>query len=474
VRFAPDPDRDARYLEDAEAPTPAGTTLPEALIRFALPPAPKYRDDAGGAPGAEPRAVLAPRTAEDCAGILLALQAEGQPCVVQGGRTGLSGGARVRPGETVISLERMTAIERIDPVAGLMIAGAGVVLEQAQQAAAAAGLFLAADLGARGSATLGGMAATNAGGPLALRYGSFRQQVLGVEAVLADGTIIRRLGGLMKDNSGYDLSQFLIGTEGTLGIVTRLALRLYPAPAGRRVALCALAGVGDALALLPDLRAGLGPALQACELIVAPLLEAACASQNLRYPFAAAAAAALLIEVAGPDPDAEADRLEALLARAIESGRVADAVLSQSEADCRRLWALREACSHHLLHLPATTGLDISLPIPAIPDFLAEAGAWLAGRAEPAVFGHLGDGNLHYVLPGRHGPDVLAPLFSLLAGHGGVITAEHGIGLDKVAYLPSCRLPGEIVAMARLKAAVDPGWILNPGRVIPVPAELQR
>ncbi len=461
-------------MEDADAAHAGAAALPEALTRFALPAAPKYRDDAAGLPGAAPLAVLAPRTAEDCVAILLALQAAGRPCVVQGGRTGLSGGARIRAGETVISLERMTAVERVDPVAGLMIAGAGVALEQAQQAAAAAGLFLAADLGARGSATLGGMAATNAGGPLALRYGSFRQQVLGIEAVLADGTVIRRLGGLMKDNSGYDLSQILIGTEGTLGIITRLALRLHPAPAGRRVALCALAGVGDALGLLPDLRAGLGAALQACELIVAPLLDEACASGQLRYPFADPAAAVLLIEVAGPDPAAEGDRLEALLARAVAAGRVADAVLSQSEADCRRLWALREACSHHLLRLPATTGLDISLPIPAIPGFLAEAGGLLAGRAAPAVFGHLGDGNLHYILPGRQGPEVLVSLFDLLARHGGVITAEHGIGLDKVAYLPSCRPPGEIAAMARLKAAVDPGWILNPGRVIPVPAEPQR
>ncbi len=443
--------------------------LPAVLDPFRLPPSPRYRDDAGGRAGAEPVAVLAPRTAEDCALILRTLQAAGQRCVVQGGRTGLAGGARVQPGEVVLSVERLTAPPQVDAVAGVMLAGAGVVLETAQTAARAQGLFLAADLGARGSATLGGMAATNAGGPLALRFGTFRQQVLGVEAVLADGTILRRLGGLVKDNSGYDLSQFLIGTEGTLGVITRLALALHPAPAGRRVGVCALAGTAEALALLPVLRAGLGPALQACELIVEPLLTAACASQSLRYPFEAPAGAALLVEVAGADPAAEAARLETVLAAAFEEGLIQDAALSASEADCLRLWALREGCSHHLTGLGGTTGLDISLPIPAIPAFLDAAATVLAGRAAPMVFGHLGDGNLHYVLAGHHGADLLAPLFTVLARHGGVITAEHGVGLDKVAYLPICREAGELAAMARIKAAVDPAWILNAGRIFPVP-----
>lgn len=437
------------------------------LARFRVDCAPRYRDDASGTPGAAPLAVLAPRSAEDCAQILTVLQRIGQPCVVQGGRTGLSGGARVRPQEVVLSLERLTHLPDVDPVAGVMIVGAGVALETAQQVAAAHDLFLAADLGARGSATLGGMAATNAGGPLALRFGTFRQQVLGLEAVLADGTIIRRLGGLAKDNSGYDLGQLLIGTEGTLGVITRLALRLHPAPRGRRVAICALDSVEAALALLPLLRAELGALLTACELIVAPLLNAACASQNLRYPFQAPCGAAILVEVAGPDPDLDGERLESVLADALDKRHLRDAMLSVSDADCRRLWALREACSQHLLGLPAITSLDLSLPIAAIPAFLSDAGALLTDDAAPFVFGHLGDGNLHYILPCRADSRTLVPLFQLLARHGGVITAEHGIGLDKVDYLPLCRSGAELAAMARLKAAVDPRWILNPGRVLP-------
>lgn len=429
--------------------------------------APKYRDDASGTPGATPLAVLAPRSAEDCAQILTVLQQIGQPCVVQGGRTGLSGGARVRPDEIVLSLERLTQEPEIDTIAGVMIVGAGVALETAQQAAAEQGLYLAADLGARGSATLGGMAATNAGGPLALRYGTFRHQVLGLEAVLADGTIIRRLKGLAKDNSGYDLSQFLIGTEGTLAVITRLALRLHPAPKGRRVALCALSGIDSALTLLPMLRAGLGPVLNACELIVEPLLRAACTSQGLRHPFQTACDAVLLVEVAGPEPDAEGARLEAVLTAALEAGLLQDAVLSASDTDCIQLWALREGCSHHLLGLPAITSLDLSLPIPAIPAFLTDASALLESCDPAFVFGHLGDGNLHYILQGHLKADVLVPLFELLARHGGVVTAEHGIGLDKVDYLPLCRDHAELDAMSRLKAAVDPGCILNPGRVIP-------
>lgn len=453
-----------------EDPLPGtGGTLPEPLRRFAVGNAPNYRDDGARVPGAEPVAVLAPRSAAECAEILLALQKARLPAVVQGGRTGLSGGARVRAGEVVISLERLNQPPEVDPVAGTLIAGAGVALAVAQEAAAGQGLYLAADLGARGSATLGGMAATNAGGPLALRYGTFRKQVLGLEAVLADGTIVRRLGGLVKDNSGYDLSQFLIGTEGTLGIITRLALRLHPAPRGRRVAVCALADVEAALRLLPALRAGLGPRLHACELILEPLLRSTCDSQSLRYPFERGAGAALLVEVAGDDPEADGARLEGVLAEALGAGLVSDAVLSQSETDCQRFWALRDGCSHHLMQLGGTTGLDISLPIPAIPAFLTEAEGLLAGRIKPLVFGHLGDGNLHYILPGRHGAEVLTPLFTLLARHGGVITAEHGVGVDKVEYLPLCRPDAELAAMARLKAAVDPGWILNPGRVIPAP-----
>ncbi|MCC6304531.1 MAG: FAD-binding oxidoreductase [Rhodobacteraceae bacterium] len=455
-------------------PTDAAPDLPAALARHRVPPAPRYRDDACGRPGAAPRAVLAPRSAGDCAEILAHLGAHGLACVVQGGRTGLSGGARVAPGEIVVSTERLDAPARIDPLAATLTAGAGVTLAAAQAAAGEAGLFLAADLGARGSATLGGMAATNAGGPLALRFGTFRHQILGLEGVLADGTIVRRLGGMMKDNSGYDLGQLLIGSEGTLGIVTALVLRLHPAPAARRVALCALADVGAALALLALLRAGLGPALQACELILEPLLGATCRSQRLAPPFAAPAGAALLVEVAETGPGAAGVRLEEMLAGALGDGLIRDAVLSASEADCRRLWALREGCSHHLMQLGGTTGLDIALPLAAIPPFLAAAAAFLGEGAGPLVFGHLGDGNLHFVLPGRHGPATLAPLFTILARHGGVITAEHGVGLDKVAYLPLCRGAEELSAMARLKAAFDPGWILNPGRVVPAPGGTPR
>lgn len=451
-------------------PEPALPPLPAALCAHLRDDAARYRDDAAGTPGAPPRGVLAPRSAEEAAEILRLLQEAGLAAVVQGGRTGLSGGARVQPGELVLSTERLTAPPTIDPVAGTMTVGAGVVLEAAQQAARAAGLYLAADLGARGSATLGGMAATNAGGPLALRYGTFRQQVLGVEGVLPDGTIVRRLGGLYKDNSGLDLSQYLVGSEGILGLVTRLVLRLHPAPVARRVAVCTLEGAAEALALLPALRAGLGPDLQACELMIDPLLTETCAARGLRPPFADPAPAALLIEVAGADPEACGARLEAVLETALEAGRIRDAVLSASEAECLRLWGLREGCSQFLFqNAGPITSLDLSLPLAAIPAFLAEAEDLCAGRARPYVFGHLGDGNLHYVLAC---PPEAAPtdeIFALTARHGGAITAEHGIGADKLRWLPLCRDEAEIAAMGRLKRAVDPGWILNPGRILSRP-----
>lgn len=443
--------------------------LPEELRPFLRPNVPKYRDDLAGQPGAAPLAVLAPRTAQDCKVIFAALRQAGLRAVIQGGRTGLSGGARVQPGEVVISSELLTAPPHIDPIAATMVVGAGVVLEVAQNAASQAGLSLAADLGGRGSATLGGMAATNAGGPLALRYGSFRQQVLGVEAVLADGTIIHRLAGLSKDNSGFDLSQLMIGTEGCLGIITRLTLRLQPALPARQVALCALPSVQSALELLPQLRQKLGASLQACELILDPLLGEACASRGLLPPFQAPAAAAVLIEVSGQDTAALATAVEGTVMQALEAGLIEDAVLAHSERDCQRLWALREGCSHHLFALPATTSLDLSLPIAAIPAFLSAAEAALPAGIAARVFGHLGDGNLHYVLLASVDDQVLRPLFTLLARHGGVISAEHGIGLDKVGYLPLSRSADELAAMTRLKTAFDPQFLLNAGRVIPAP-----
>ncbi len=444
----------------------AADGLPEALLAFQAPVEPRYGDDAAGMPGKRPRAVLVPRTAEECALILRVLQQAGLPVVVQGGRTGLSGGARVREGEIVLSTERLNEAPVIDPVAATLTAGAGTALETAQGAARDAGFFLAADLGARGSATLGGMAATNAGGPLALRYGTFRQQVAGIEAVLADGLVIRRMGGLAKDNSGLDLGQMLIGSEGVLGVITRLVLRLHPAPVSRRVAVCALGSVEAAVALLPLLRAGLGPCLQACELIVDPLLSEACAARGLRYPFAAPAPAALLIEIVEMDARGEGERLETVLGEALAQGRIGDAVLSASEADCLRLWSLREGCSHYLIeNAGPITSLDLSLPIAAIARFLPEAEALCASRARPLVFGHLGDGNLHYILAGEPDHALVGEVFALTARHGGVITAEHGIGQDKVEWLPLCRGADEIAAMARLKAAFDPGWILNDGRV---------
>lgn len=442
-------------------PEPAAAAIPDALLAFQVPAAPRYRDDAAGKPGAEPRAVLAPRTTDDCALILRGLQAAGLRAAVQGGRTGLSGGARVRPGEIVLSTEKLIAPPVIDPIAATLAAGAGTALETAQMVAREAGLFLAADLGARGSATLGGMASTNAGGPLALRYGTFRQQVLGLEAVLADGSVVRRMGGLAKDNSGLDLSQLLIGSEGTLGVITQLVLRLHPAPLARRVAFCALTSVEAALALLPILRAELGPSLHACELMVDPLLTEACAARGLRQPFSSPAA--LLIEVTDP---ADGERFEAVLGKALADGYISDAVLSASEADCRAFWALREGCSHYLIdNAGPITSLDLSLPIAAIARFLPEAEAICAGRARPLVFGHLGDGNLHYILAGKPDHALVGEIFALTAAHGGAITAEHGIGQDKVEWLPLCREADEIRAMARLKAALDPGWILNDGRV---------
>lgn len=243
---------------------------------------PRYREDPDGKAGVSPEFVLRPRTAGEVSDMLRLCNEAGQRLVIQGGRTGLAGGARVQPGEAVLSLEGMTSVEALDREAATIIAEAGAPLQTVQEAADAAGLLFGVDIGARGAATVGGNVATNAGGIRVLRYGMYRAQVLGLEAVLADGGILTSLKGLAKDNSGYDLSQLFIGSEGTLGVVTRACLRLHPKPATEINAFCALASLDAAIALLALLRQKLGPSLSAYEVNFAPLYGAMIAGMDAR------------------------------------------------------------------------------------------------------------------------------------------------------------------------------------------------
>jgi len=436
---------------------------------------PRYSDDLSGEPGARPELVLRPRSTNEVAEILKVCNDARLPLVVQGGRTGLSGGARVLAGEAVLSLERMTTLQEVEPTAGTIVADAGVPLQLVQEKADAAGLVFGVDIGARGTATIGGNIATNAGGIRVLRYGSFRAQVLGLEAVLADGSVLSSLKGLAKDNSGYDVSQLFIGSEGTLGVVTRACLRLHPRPVTQSAAFCSLPSLDAAFGLLKFLRARLGNLLSGFEVILAPLMGDMVAALGFTAPVALTSPVYVLADIQGMTHGADEEAFIETLSQAIEDGLVEDVVVSQSEREFHALWTLRDDVNRFLFAEEAMLSLDVSLPLPKMATFLDMARA-AQGRADPAaqeyVFGHLGDGNLHYVVRTDRPDDVASAVFECVAKSGGSISAEHGIGLDKKAYLHMTRTPAELAAMRRLKAAFDPNNILNPGRIFDMPPAL--
>ncbi|RJT40588.1 FAD-binding oxidoreductase [Mesorhizobium waimense] len=429
---------------------------------------PRYSDDLSGKNGVRPELVLRPRTTAEVAEMLRLCNDIGQRLVVHGGRTGLAGAARVEPGEAVLSLERMTAIEAPDREAATIVAEAGVPLQVVQNAADAAGLLFGVDIGARGTATVGGNVATNAGGIRVLRYGMYRAQVLGLEAVLANGSILTSLKGLPKDNSGYDLNQLFIGSEGTLGVVTRACLRLHPKPATEVNAFCALASLEAAIALLGLLRQRLGPLLSAYEVNFSPLYGAMIAGMQAPAPLPAGAPVYVLAEIQGTESDRDGERFAAVLMQAVEEGVIDDVVVSQSPREFRALWDVREDANRFLFSIEGLVGVDISIPLARMAAFLrdAEVAIRTADRnAEIYVFGHLGDGNLHYQVQTSEPALAYDIVYRGVAAAGGAVSAEHGIGLDKKKWLHLVRSEAEIAAMRRLKAAFDPTNILNPGRI---------
>lgn len=434
---------------------------------------PRYSDDLSHEVSHRPEIVLRPRNTGEVAEILKACNTVGQKLVTQGGRTGLAGAARVQAGEAVLTLERMTALSPVEPATATVIAEAGVPLQIVQEHADAAGFMFAVDIGARGTATIGGNISTNAGGIRVLRYGNFRAQVLGVEAVLADGSVVSSLKGLAKDNSGYDMSQLFIGSEGTLGVVTRACLRLHPRPVTQSVAFCALPSLDAAMELLKFLRARLGTLLSGFEVIFDPLMSEMAGALGLQPPVELNAPVYVLTDIQGMSPETDETVFAEALGQAIEDGLVVDAVLSQSEREFQTLWALRDDCNTYLFGLEPMLSLDVSLPLPRMGEFLALARE-AQRKADPSgrdyIFGHLGDGNLHYCVK-TDAPDAVArAVLDCVARTGGSISAEHGIGLDKKSYLHLSRSAVEVAAMRRVKAALDPNNILNPGRIFDMTA----
>ncbi|HLY83521.1 MAG TPA: FAD-binding oxidoreductase [Acidimicrobiales bacterium] len=419
--------------------------------------------------------VVRPGSTHEVVGVVAACRSAGVSLIPQGGNTGLvGGGVPGRPiagmGErlpVVVSLTRLTQLDAVDEEAAQVTAGAGVTLARLQSSAASCGLAFAVDLAARDSASVGGMVATNAGGVHLLRYGGMRQQVVGIEAVLADGRVVSRLDGLVKDNTGYDLSSLLVGSEGTLGVVTKARLRLVAALPERVTALVGVAGTREALAALVALRRSVG-SLDAVEIFYPEGLEVVRAHSGLPAPLPRAWGAYLLVECADRTDPTDS------LAEALGLAGVADdaSAVAADPAGRAALWAYRERHTEAVAALGVAHKLDVSLPLGRLAEFEASVRSVVESAAPSAVvvlWGHVGDGNLHVNVVGPPADDdtVDDAVLRLAAGMGGSISAEHGIGRAKLRWLGLTRSVAEITTMMDIKRALDPDGLLNPGVLLP-------
>ena len=416
--------------------------------------------------------LVRPRNTAQVSDILKLCNSRGQTVVTHGGLTGLVQGADAGRADIVLSLESMNAIERIDVAGRSLRAQAGVQLGRVQRAAEEHAMVFPLDLGARDSATVGGNISTNAGGLRVLRYGMMRNLVLGVEAVLADGTVLTSLNRMLKNNAGYDLKQLFIGSEGTLGVVTRAELRLVSRTRSQETLLASLPSFDAMVELLGRLDSGLGGQLAAFEALWGNYYDfnTAPPAQNAA-PLPRGAPFYVIAESLGGDPAADRARLEAVLGEAMESGVVGDVVIANSETERRAIWAVREDV-WQVQNIAALLTFDVSLPIENMKDYageVCEAVRIFAGDNRAFVFGHMADGNLHIVVAAGDDAATRARVehivYQPLAAIGGSVSAEHGIGLEKRAYLPLSRTAAEISTMRLLKQALDPKGILNPGKV---------
>jgi FAD/FMN-containing dehydrogenase len=424
------------------------------------------------APGVRPRALVRPRSVDDVSRALAFCSARGQPVVPQGGLTGLARGGVALGGEVVLSMERFAGVEALDAAAATITVRAGTPLQTVQEAADAAGFTFGVDLGARGSCQIGGALATNAGGTRAIRYGMMREQVLGLEAVLADGTLVSSMNRMLKNNAGYDLKQLFIGSEGTLGVITRAVLRLHPKLAPPATALARVADYDAVLALWERVRAV--PDVVSFEAMWPAFYRyVAHHTPEVVAPFADDGGFAVLIEFATSAPNGDAaGALEACLADGFDAGLVDDAALATSERQTRDMWTLREGLA--IDALPHLVNFDVSLPSGDLGAFAQRCEAALLARWPDVVslfFGHVGDGNVHIGVSLAQMDEACMEaidrtVYEVVQQMGGSISAEHGIGVLKRPYLGYTRSDAEIDLMRRLKAALDPKQILNPGKVI--------
>ena len=419
-----------------------------------------------------PEAVLRPSSTEQIAAILTHCQKNKQAVVVQGGMTGLAGGATPSSGEVALSLENLTGIEEIDEQAMTMTVKSGTPLAVIQQAALDKGLVFPMDLGARGTATIGGNVSTNAGGVQVIRYGMTRALVMGLEVVLPDGTVITSLNKMLKNNAGFDLKHLFIGSEGTLGVVTRVVLRLFPQPKSRCTAMVAFDKFSDTVTLLKEIQGSLTGLVNSYEVMwdlyfenVAPTVK------EFTNPFDEKFGAYAIIELCGNDHEQDTRLLESFLDKQLETGLIRDVVIAQNETQANNLWSVRHGIGDFGSSTPVIN-YDVSISIGEMDAFTKELMQQLNTRfphITTLLFGHIGDSNLHVVIG-----DYLAPEFKdlkdlvheLTGEFSGSVSAEHGIGKLKAAYLPLSRSAEEIALMKLLKNAMDPAGILNRGRII--------
>ncbi|PYE21182.1 FAD-binding oxidoreductase [Paraburkholderia silvatlantica] len=431
--------------------------------------------DWSGTPGAVPLALIRPRSTADVSRALALCHRLGQPVVIQGGLTGLAGGANLQGGEVALSLERMNAIEEVDVVSGTITVEAGAILQRVQEAADAAGMMFPLDLGARGSCTIGGNLATNAGGNRVIRYGMAREQVLGVEAVLADGTVIGDMHKMIKNNSGYDLKQLLVGSEGTLAVITRATLKLAPRPASLLTAWCGLPDYAAVTRLLHYARANLSGGVSAFEVMWPSYYDYVLEHvAGLRKPLDTRHAYYVLLESPASDAPRDAAGFEDTLAEMLAEGVVENAVIASSHADAARFWAVRDAPAEFPVLMPGLIGFDIGFSTADIGAVADACEALLRARwpdMTTLVYGHLGDGNLHVIAHLADAPpdlsdEVDAAVYELTRAWRGAVSAEHGIGSKKRPWLGHTRDAGALQTMRAIKRALDPAGLLNPGKVL--------
>lgn len=431
-------------------------------------------------------ALASPASTAEVSELVKLCAGHGVPIVPQGGNSGMSGGAT--PDDSgdaiVLSLRRMNAIRRLDPQAREATCDAGVILQTLHEAAEDHGLRFPLTLGGKGSATIGGLIATNAGGTQVLRHGSMRAQVTGIEAVLADGSVFDALVPLKKDNRGFDLKQLLIGSEGTLGIVTAATLRLLPALADRAVLWVGLDDVRTARQLLLHSEALAGDTLEGFEIMPRHALQAVLSHlPGARAPLAGDHQWHVLIELAADRATAEAlpGMAQGLLESAFEAGLVEDATIAANETQAEQFWTLRDEIAPAERAIGPAMQHDISVPVATMADFVAETAPQVEAAfpgTTAVAFGHLGDGNVHYhvlapagaergVWEAHEGKAISAMVHDLVTQWGGSISAEHGIGQMKVAELGRLGDPVQLAMMRSVKQALDPQGLLNPGKLVP-------